>query len=76
MNVSARQIAAGALLGQVAAALEESGLPPERLELELTESQVLAVDTETLLALSAVRDLGVGLTLDDFGTGQTQSSRC
>ncbi len=74
VNVSARQIAAGALLGQVAAALEESGLPPERLELELPESQMLAVDTETLLALSAVRDLGVGLALDDFGTGQTSLS--
>lgn len=49
-------------------------MPPERLELELTESQLLADDTETLLALSAVRDLGVGLTLDDFGAGQTSLS--
>ena len=69
VNVSARQIAAGALLGQVAAALEESGLAPERLELELTEAQLVDADIETLLVLSAVRDLGVGLALDDFGTG-------
>lgn len=69
VNVSARQLAAGVLLAQVAAALEESGLSPDRLELELTESQLVAVDTETLLTLSAVRDIGVGLALDDFGTG-------
>lgn len=69
VNVSARQIALGALLGQVAAALEESRLAPERLELELTESQLVALDTETLLTLSAIRDLGVGLALDDFGVG-------
>ena len=74
VNVSARQLAAGVLLRQVAAALEESGLPAERLELELTESQLVAVDTETLLALSAVRDIGVGLALDDFGTGYASLS--
>jgi EAL domain-containing protein (putative c-di-GMP-specific phosphodiesterase class I) len=74
VNVSARQLAAGVLLGQVAAALEESGLPPERLELELTESLLIDVDTDTLLALSALRDLGVGLALDDFGTGYASLS--
>lgn len=69
VNVSARQLADQALLGQVAAALEESGLAPERLELELTESMLLDVDTDALLCLSALRDRGVGLALDDFGTG-------
>jgi EAL domain-containing protein (putative c-di-GMP-specific phosphodiesterase class I) len=69
VNVSARQLADKALLGQVAAALEQSGLRPERLELELTESMLLHVDSDTLFALSALRDLGIGLALDDFGTG-------
>ena len=69
VNVAAQQIASGLLLEQVAAALEESGLEPERLELELTESQLISVDSDTLLVLSAVRDLGVGIALDDFGTG-------
>jgi len=69
VNVSARQLHDGALLDQVAAALDESGLVPERLELELTESLLIEVGTETLLVLSAIRDLGVGLALDDFGTG-------
>lgn len=74
VNVAAQQVASGLLLGQVAAALEESGMAPERLELELTESQLIGVDAETLLALSAVRDLGVGLALDDFGTGHASLS--
>lgn len=69
VNVSARQLVGGALLDQVAAALDESGLPPERLEIELTESLLIEVGTETLLVLSAIRDLGIGLSLDDFGTG-------
>jgi EAL domain-containing protein (putative c-di-GMP-specific phosphodiesterase class I) len=69
VNASARQLSGGALLDQVALALDESGLHPERLELELTESLLIAIEAETLLALSAIRDLGVGLALDDFGTG-------
>jgi len=69
VNVSARQLTDRALLPQVATALEQSGLPPERLEIELTESMLLHVDSDTLFALSALRDLGVGLALDDFGTG-------
>ena len=70
VNVAGPQLSSGILLGQVAAALEESGLPPERLELELTESHLIGGDAETLLALSAVRDLGVGVALDEFGSGQ------
>lgn len=69
VNVSARQLADEALLQQVAQALLESELPPERLELELTESLLVDVSMDTLLTLSAIRDLGVGIALDDFGTG-------
>jgi EAL domain-containing protein (putative c-di-GMP-specific phosphodiesterase class I) len=69
VNVSARQLHDGALLTQLAAALELSGLAPERLELELTESMLVDAGEETLLVLSAIRDLGVGIALDDFGTG-------
>lgn len=74
VNVSARQLENAALLGQVAHALEVSGLPPERLELELTESMLVDGSVETLLLLSAIRDLGVGLALDDFGTGYASLS--
>lgn len=69
VNVSPRQLADQHLIGQVAAALEATGLAPERLELELTESMLLHVDADMLLSLSALRDNGIGLALDDFGTG-------
>jgi EAL domain-containing protein (putative c-di-GMP-specific phosphodiesterase class I) len=69
VNVSPRQLRDRALLGQVARALEESGLPPERLELELTESMLIGFDEDVLFALSALRDQGIGLALDDFGIG-------
>ncbi len=74
VNISARQLADGVLIEHLTSALELSGLPPERLELELTESMMLEVDFETLLMLSAIRDLGVGLALDDFGTGHASLS--
>lgn len=69
VNVSARQLQSGVLPIQLAMAFEQSGLPPDRLELELTESLLVDGSTDTLLTLSAIRDLGIGLALDDFGTG-------
>lgn len=69
VNISAHQLAGGMLLTQLAMALEQSGLDPELLEIELTEAMLIDLDVDTLLTLSAVRDLGVGVSLDDFGTG-------
>jgi len=69
VNVSARQLHDRELLRQIGDSLEGSGLPPERLEIELSEAILLDDDLDTLLALSAIRDLGVGITLDDFGSG-------
>lgn len=69
VNISARQLADGVLLTQIATALEQSGLNPELLEIELTEAMLIDLSVDTLLTLSAVRDLGVGVALDDFGTG-------
>jgi hypothetical protein len=57
------------LTGQVAATLEIASLPPCRLELILPESALIDLDTDGLLALSALRDLGVGLCIDAFGAG-------
>lgn len=71
INISARQLAEGALLGQIAEALEHSGLPGERLELELSEPMLHDVSLDALLTLSAVRDLGISLSIDEFGTGFT-----
>ena len=67
VNLPAGSLHDGSILRHLAAALEASALPPERLELELTESMLLAPDADVLLTLSAIRDLGVGLLVDDFG---------
>jgi len=69
VNVSARQLVDGALLDQVAGALESTGLAAERLEIELAEAILVEATLEMLLTLSIVRDLGVGVALDDFGIG-------
>ena len=74
VNVSAVQFADPNLVGMVAKALAESGLPAARLELEITEG-VLLHDTErTLAMLHALRSLGVRISMDDFGTGYSSLS--
>jgi EAL domain-containing protein (putative c-di-GMP-specific phosphodiesterase class I) len=67
VNLSARQLAQPDLVAQVAAALERTGAPPERVCLEITES-VLMGET-TIEGIDALRALGVSLSIDDFGTG-------
>ena len=69
VNISARHLAEDGFSELVAAALEESGLPPERLELEITESTALFAAEATLHSVAVVTDAGVTLALDDFGTG-------
>ncbi|MBN1097886.1 EAL domain-containing protein [Blastococcus sp. TML/C7B] len=69
VNVSARHLAEDGFSELVAAALEESGLAPERLELEITESTALFAAEATLHSVAVVTDQGVTLALDDFGTG-------
>ena len=69
LAVSARQLANQLLPHQVAEALDASGLDPERLELAFAEQLLAAADTDTLLLLSAMRDIGIGIAVDDFGAG-------
>ncbi|MFC3550807.1 EAL domain-containing protein [Lysobacter cavernae] len=69
VNVSSLQLLRGNLPKQVARALVESGVPPEMLQLELTESVIMANAGQTSATLHALRALGVGLAIDDFGTG-------
>jgi diguanylate cyclase (GGDEF)-like protein/PAS domain S-box-containing protein len=69
VNLSAIQFHTGDLVELVKDVLAETGLAPNRLELEVTES-ILIEDRETVSAtLSALRDIGVRIALDDFGTG-------
>src|SRR5829696_8023788 len=69
VNISARHLAEDGFSELVAAALEESGLTPHRLELEITESTALFAAEATLHSVAVVTDAGVTLALDDFGTG-------
>src|SRR5206468_7768226 len=69
VNISARHLAEDGFSELVAAALEESGLAPERLELEITESTALFAAEATLHSVAVVTEHGVTLALDDFGTG-------
>ena len=69
VNVSPIQFANAALPKVVAQALSASGLAPDRLELEITESVFLGDSNETARMFKALKGLGVRLALDDFGTG-------
>jgi diguanylate cyclase (GGDEF)-like protein len=74
VNISPVQFKNSSLLQTITSALESSGLPPSRLELEITES-VLLQDTEaTLTTLHQLRALGVHVSMDDFGTGYSSLS--
>jgi diguanylate cyclase (GGDEF)-like protein len=69
VNLSAAQFHDGDLMGTVQTVLDESGLPPARLELEITESLLMS-DTEGVLrTLEQLGALGVRIAMDDFGTG-------
>ncbi|OWK20479.1 hypothetical protein AJ88_29235 [Mesorhizobium amorphae CCBAU 01583] len=69
VNVSAVQLKSGTFARSVISALAFSGVPADRLELEITET-VLMDESETVLkTLSQLRDLGIRIALDDFGTG-------
>ena len=69
VDIATGQLDQDGLLEQVATALELSGLPPERLELEVNEADLAHCLDEHLLRLAALRDHGVGVALDAFGAG-------
>jgi EAL domain-containing protein (putative c-di-GMP-specific phosphodiesterase class I) len=70
VNVSGRHLASGTIVDDVAEALRESGLPPERLTIEVTET-VLVDEPRATLHMGALQRLGVAVSIDDFGTGYT-----
>lgn len=69
VNLSASQLGNPRLIDEVRAVLEETGLPPQLLVLELTESVALTDLVESGRVLSGLKTLGVRIALDDFGTG-------
>jgi diguanylate cyclase (GGDEF)-like protein/PAS domain S-box-containing protein len=74
VNLSPGQVAQAGLPGDVATALRESGLPPESLRLEVTESLLLEGVDDVAAQLERLRALRVGLVMDDFGTGYSSLS--
>jgi diguanylate cyclase (GGDEF)-like protein/PAS domain S-box-containing protein len=69
VNLSAHQFQDPGLIAMIEAALAQSGLAPERLVLEITESVALLDVTETMRVMEHLNRLGLGFALDDFGTG-------
>ena len=74
VNLSPRQFADPNLLDDIGAALERSGMPPELLELEITESMMMQNVEHTVQVLTAIKSLGITLAIDDFGTGYSSMS--
>jgi diguanylate cyclase (GGDEF)-like protein len=69
VNVSPVQFRRAGFIQQVQRALQQSGLEPSRLEVEITEGVLLSETAETLATLHHLRSMGVAVAMDDFGTG-------
>ncbi len=74
VNISGRHLMNGDLVADVERALEESGLAPECLKLEITESVAMESAEHTLNVLNKLKQIGVKLSMDDFGTGYSSLS--
>jgi diguanylate cyclase (GGDEF)-like protein/PAS domain S-box-containing protein len=74
VNLSPLQFRTGNLFAAVKEALEQSGLSPKRLELEITETLLLEKSDHVIATLHALRALGVSISMDDFGTGYSSLS--
>jgi diguanylate cyclase (GGDEF)-like protein/PAS domain S-box-containing protein len=69
VNLSARQLGKKGLIKDIRRILDETGLPTEMLELEITESSLMERADEALMILREIREMGISLSADDFGTG-------
>jgi diguanylate cyclase (GGDEF)-like protein len=74
VNLSPLQFRNPSLIGSVVGALAASGLPPQRLELEITESALLGAEKRNHEILRSLRNLGIRVSIDDFGTGYSSMS--
>jgi diguanylate cyclase (GGDEF)-like protein len=74
VNVSPRQFRDGGFIRTMTEILEETGLPPTSLELEITESVLVADQPSTVGSLRALADRGIGIAIDDFGRGYSSLS--
>ncbi len=74
VNLSPRQFRDSGLVDRVRATLEKTGLPPEKLELEITESGLMDETENVVELLHRLKALGVSIAIDDFGTGYSSLS--
>jgi diguanylate cyclase (GGDEF)-like protein len=74
VNVAARQLDRDEFVEEVSEALSESGLEPEALTIEITETTIMANAEETAARLAVIKELGVRVAIDDFGTGYSSLS--
>ena len=74
INISARLITSAAFTARVESILLEGGVPADRLTFEITESAAIGQFDKACCALRRFRDLGVGISMDDYGTGQSTLS--
>jgi diguanylate cyclase (GGDEF)-like protein/PAS domain S-box-containing protein len=74
VNLSPAQLNSRSLVTMVKSTLEETGMPPHRLQLEITETVLLQNTFTTLATLHELRKMGVQIALDDFGTGYSSLS--
>ncbi len=74
VNVSARQFRHGDFVDQVLAMIDSTGVNPQKLKLELTESLLLDDVEDTISKMTVLKARGVGFSLDDFGTGYSSLS--
>ena len=74
VNLSSVQFARDGLVEQIQAAIDDAGIAPSRLELEITERVLLRENADTLTTLHRLRALGVRISMDDFGTGYSSLS--
>lgn len=74
VNLSGRQVESSDLIGQVRDIVTESNLDPSYLELEITESMIMANVEATIETLTCISDMGITFAIDDFGTGYSSLS--
>jgi EAL domain-containing protein (putative c-di-GMP-specific phosphodiesterase class I) len=75
VNLSLRQVLDNQLIADIRAVLRETGLAPELLELEITESMIMSNPAHIIAILTEIKRIGVKLSIDDFGTGYSSLSK-
>jgi EAL domain-containing protein (putative c-di-GMP-specific phosphodiesterase class I) len=75
INVSPRQFAQSNLVADVKSALDETKVEPQSVQLEITETTAMSDPNSTMRICSQLKDMGIRLSIDDFGTGHSSLSR-